>query len=422
MFVVMGDGEQQKGQLAEARAWAAKISVNPADGDCGTRMVCKPADRLATSCRYQSRRLILLPAGMYGRVEGHNYQQLYRVLKTCYDHQDQPTLILAGTLMGKGISFLENKYESHGRVLNKNELFQAEKELGELPDATESIAISTSKTVVPPVEFNVPKTPVRCYSGDKNYDCRSAAGAAIEDIVEACKNAAPVPVAVLDCDLAGSVRTQKIKERFPDAFIECGIEEHHTATLAGALSRSGILTFWAEFGVFGIDEVYGQHRMNDFNSTSIKMICTHNGLDVGEDGKTHQCIDYISLLSNLYGYKLVIPADANQADRMVRFMAAAPGNIVLATGRSAVPIIADETGEPLFGGDYVFVYGKADWVRRGTDGDDFNLWTDGCTSHPGSRRIKTSEVFDRRFECQCPPGTGPRRDSGRGENRPDFRL
>ena len=90
------------------------------------------------------------------------------------------------------------------------------------------------------------------------------------------------------------------------------MQEHNTATVSGALSAMGIVTFFADFGVFGMDETYNQQRLNDINQTNLKLILTHCGLDVGQDGKTHQCIDYIGLARNLYGFKPVVPADANQ--------------------------------------------------------------------------------------------------------------
>jgi transketolase len=89
---------------------------------------------------------------------------------------------------------------------------------------------------------------------------------------------------------------------------------------------------------------------------------------VGEDGNTHQCIDYIGVMRNLFGYKIIAPADPNQTDRVVRYVAKNPGNFLVAMGRSPVPIILSEGGTPLFGGTYEFRYGQADLIRNGKDG------------------------------------------------------
>jgi transketolase len=87
---------------------------------------------------------------------------------------------------------------------------------------------------------------------------------------------------------------------------------------------------------------------------------------------THQCIDYVGLLRNLFGWKLVVPADPNQTDRAVRWMFRTPGCICLAVGRSKIPVI-EEADRAVFGEDYAFEYGKAPKVRDGGDGTIFAL-------------------------------------------------
>jgi transketolase len=126
-----------------------------------------------------------------------------------------------------------------------------------------------------------------------------------------------------------------------------------------------VLTFWADFGVFGLDEVYNQQRLADINHASLKLALTHCGLDVGEDGRTHQCIDYVGALRSMFGWKVIVPADANQTDRAVRVAAAVPGCVAMAMGRSPLAPVLDEAGRLAFGGDYRFRYGAIDVVRPG---------------------------------------------------------
>jgi len=121
------------------------------------------------------------------------------------------------------------------------------------------------------------------------------------------------------------------------------------------------------FWVFGLSEVYNQQRLNDINETNLKVALTHVGLDVGEDGMTHQCIDYVGLLRNTFGWKLVVPADPNQTDRALRYALGSWGNVALAMGRSKLPVITREDGTPFFAGDYRFVYGAVDVIREGGD-------------------------------------------------------
>jgi len=177
-----------------------------------------------------------------------------------------------------------------------------------------------------------------------------------------------LPIIVLDCDLKGSVKTDKFEKNFPENFVQAGIAEHNAVAVAGALSKCNLLTFFADFGVFAVDEVYNQLRLNDINDTSVKIACTHIGIEVGEDGKSHHCLDYISLISNLYNFKIVIPADANHTTHITNHIANTPGNFMLALNRSKIPVIAGKNGKPFFGKDYTFRYGKSDWLRNGAQG------------------------------------------------------
>ena len=123
-----------------------------------------------------------------------------------------------------------------------------------------------------------------------------------------------------------------------------------------------MIAIHADFSMFNIAETYSQIRMADINKAPLKLFCTHAGLDVGEDGKTHQCIDYLSLLSNLYGFEVILPADANQADKAVHYALSVPHPVAVIGGRSKLPILSDEKG-----GALGFRYGKADWLCRGAD-------------------------------------------------------
>jgi transketolase len=200
-------------------------------------------------------------------------------------------------------------------------------------------------------------------------DNRSAFGNALVDLAKAnLQKDDLLSMAVFDCDLSPSTKTTAFAKQFPLHFFQGGIQEHNTATIAGAISTVGLLSFFADFGVFGVDETYNQHRLNDINGTNLKLICTHNGLDVGEDGNTHQCIDYVGVMRNLFGYKIIAPADPNQTDRVIRYVAKTSGNFLVAMGRSTIPIILTEKGDPFFGGGYEFRYGQADLIRGGEDG------------------------------------------------------
>ncbi len=379
VFCLMGDGEQQKGQVIEARRWAVKFGLNnlcvvidynrlQIGGDIYQVM----PQNIAEEIRATGWNLI--------EVNGHDFSALYRALRSFLlgdvAHPERPTAILAHTVMGKGVSFMENDAKWHGAPLPRELCKKALSELGFDPEELDQL--SEKRKVY---EVNFPHQPhdpepVQVEVGDPilyepevKTDCRSAYGNALLSLSK-LNNAsgAPPKVLGLTCDLESSVKMTAFRRHCSLAFHESGIEEHHTATVAGALSKEGFLVFFSTFGVFGVDEVYNQLRLNALNKTALKVVCTHLGADVGEDGPTHQCVDYLGLLLSLKDFEIYLPADPNQTDRIVRFVARRPGNVFVGMGRSKVPIVVDEEGSPFFGTQYEFVPGRADWIRRGVHG------------------------------------------------------
>ncbi len=365
VYVVMGDGEQQKGQITEARAFAAARGL----GNLTAIVDCNRLQATGSVADIMPQRLAELYRASGWEVRracGHDFADLYEKLRASRSSA-QPSVILAETVMGKGVSFMEHNYRYHGTVLSAAEMKEALTELGE-PEGGHAVPFEavrqTRNAKAQPVEFATAPGARIVYPSGKLVDLRAAWGNAITDIIKRSKG----PIAVLDCDLGPSVKTDAVRDKFPARFMQCGIQEHHTATMAAALSRAGVLTFWADFGVFALDEVYSQLRIADMNHTSVKIIATHCGLDAGADGKTHQCIDYIGLTANLMNFKLIVPADANQMDAAVRYVATTPGNFIIACGRSAWPVIEAGDGGPFFGAKYAFNYGQTDWLASGRDG------------------------------------------------------
>ena len=372
VFVVMSDAEQAKGQVAEARRFAIKHEIN-------NITVIIDYNEIQISGSVHDVMPVNIAANYASdgwkvmEVDGHDHEALCKAILEARDLHS-PVVIIAKTTIGKGVSFMEGKEEYHGRALNEDEFQKALKEL-DVSDYRNGYRKKREEFVpeMPEAEVPIPSinvdvgTPFSYRPGDK-IDNRAAFGKALVDLGKRnCGKEGHTPIAVFDCDLADSVRTgwfSREKDLAP-YFFEAGVAEHNAATVAGSLSSQGVVAFFGDFGVFGIDEVYNQQRLNDINHANIKLILTHLGLDVGQDGKTHHCIDYIGLLRNLFGFRLILPADANQMDRAVRYVSERYGNYAIGMGRSSQPIITDLEGEPLFGEGYSFKYGAIDLVREG---------------------------------------------------------
>ena len=389
-FVAMSDGEQHKGQVAEARRLAVKeglcdltvvVDLNGIQISGHTRDVM-PVDVAAD---------FIADGWGIEEVDGHDFAELHGAISRAVADCSRPCAVIAHTVIGKGVSFMEDQAEFHGRGLTADEYRRAMEELGLEPRLEHYLGLRTSPCATVPVKRPRPAVATvtgapRTYTSEKGTDNRSAWGAALVDIAD---NEPSTPIVVLDCDLAQSVKTEAFAKARPDAFIECGVGEHNTATVGGAMSVNGVLTFWSDFGVFGVDEAYNQQRLNDINEAHLKLAVTHCGLDVGEDGKTHQCLDYVGAFRDFFGWRVIVPADPNQTDRAVRWMASQPGCIAIAMGRSKLPVIAETNGDPTFARDYTFRYGEVEWVRRGVDATILVMGT------PSGAAVRAADILAR---------------------------
>lgn len=414
-FVCMSDGEQTKGQVAEARRFAKKFGLTDL-----TVIIDYNELQISGSIHEVMPQNIKEGYKADGwkvlEIDGHNFQEIYQALREAVREKDFPVVILAHTTMGKGVSFMEDNPEFHGKPLKIEEYREAMRELG-LKDDLEKYRVLREKEVdfssflfPPPLPVSIEVDSPRTYREEDKLDNRTAFGKVMEDIASLNYNReGKGPVAVFDCDLAGSVKTVYFASLAPEWFFQGGVQEHNTATIAGALSSQGIITFFADFGVFGVDETFNQQRLNDMNGTNLKLICTHCGLDVGEDGKTHQCIDYIGVLNNLYGYRIIIPADPNQTDRVIRYIARERGNFFVGMGRSKLPVILDTQGKPFFGRDYEFEYGKAEVIREGEDATIITLGSMLYRALQAWELLKVKGYLVRVLNFPCP--TSPDREA-----------
>ncbi len=392
VYVLMSDGEQVKGQVAEAR----RIAVHHGISDITALVDCNGIQISGRTGEVMGADIPALwkaDGWLVMECDGNDPAAIYNALVSARK-SEHPSVILCNTVMGRGVSFMEGIPDYHGKAAPKDLYFKAMDELGASPELLEKALIRRSSgkffkperpgSSKPAIRTGEPRT----YQAGSQTDNRSGFGDALEDIGKLnYGEPGSTPLLVFDCDLAGSVKVEAFSRTCPEWFIETGIQEHATATVSGAASICGVVSLWADFGVFGLAEVYNQQRLNDINHTNLKLVLTHVGLDVGEDGKTHQSIDYISLLRNMFGWRLLVPADPNQADRMTRWALSEPGNICLAMGRSKIPVITGENGTPFYGGDYSFRYGEVDRLRKGKDAAIIT------TGHMASRALKAWEIL-----------------------------
>ncbi len=374
VFAVMGDGEADEGEVYEMMHFANKYQLNNLIVFMDWNQVqltdatikIMPLNLKAT---FEAANWLVI------EVDGHDYQALWRALAKAYQ-SDKPVILLGKTIMGKGVDFMEKEglaYRStwHGKAPNPEQADIALAQLIVGGEQKELIAnFVKDKLLWHPkkpdfVGAELSKVKIgkpRLYTTEILTDCRTAYGMALLDLAELNEN-----IIAATADLGHSVMTKFVQEKFPTRGLEIGIAEQEMVSMAGGLSLSGKIPFVSTFGVFITSRAKDQARVNDINLANVKMVVTHCGLSVGEDGPTHQAIDDSGSMLGLFHTLPIEAIDPNQCDRVIRYIAATYGNFYVRMGRHKFPIITDIDGQPFYKEDYIYSPGKTDIIREGKD-------------------------------------------------------
>lgn len=167
-------------------------------------------------------------------------------------------------------------------------------------------------------------------------------------------------IVVLDADLAKSTKTLTFGKEVSDRFIDMGLSEQDMISTAAGLSLTGKTVFASSFCVFLTGRVYDQLRQSVcYNNANVKLVGTHAGLGVGEDGATHQMLEDLALLRPLPNMRVIVPADAVETAQAVEYAANTYGPFFIRLIRGSL--------ETVYDGNYHFEFGKASVIKPGKD-------------------------------------------------------
>ncbi len=167
-------------------------------------------------------------------------------------------------------------------------------------------------------------------------------------------------VVVLDADLSGSTKTSKFAKVFPDRFFNIGIAEQDMMGTAAGLAIAGKLPFVSTFAVFATGRAWEQVRQSIcYPNLSVKIVASHSGITVGEDGGSHQSVEDIAVMRVIPHMTVIVPADGPETLQAVEAAADHKGPCYVRVGRNKVPT--------LYGRDYSFKIGKAHVFNEGRD-------------------------------------------------------
>lgn len=167
-------------------------------------------------------------------------------------------------------------------------------------------------------------------------------------------------VVVLDADVACSTQTKLFAQAYPERFFDTGIAEQNMVASAAGLSLTGKIPFAATFAVFATGRTYDQIRTSVcYQKANVKIIGTHGGITVGEDGATHQALEDISLMRGLPNMTVIVPADCNECEQALEFAAEHVGPVYIRIARNSLPDI--------YPSGYKFNPNKAVVLKEGND-------------------------------------------------------
>lgn len=190
-------------------------------------------------------------------------------------------------------------------------------------------------------------------------------------------------IVVLDADLAAATKTAIFKKAYPERFFDCGIAEANMIGIAAGLAASGKIPFAASFAMFSAGRAFEQVRNSvAYPHLNVKVVGSHAGISVGEDGATHQCLEDIALMRSIPGMVILNPADHYEMCAAVRAAAEYDGPVYLRLGRLAVESFNNSD-------DYKFELGKGITLR---DGKDITVVATGLMVGEALKAVKVLEA------------------------------
>lgn len=175
--------------------------------------------------------------------------------------------------------------------------------------------------------------------GTENKSLRKAYGETLVELGIENKN-----IVVLDADLSSSTQTKLFAQQFPNRFFNCGIAEQDMIATAAGLSSQGKIPFVSTFAMFATGRTYDQIRNSVcYPKFNVKIVATHGGVTVGEDGASHQALEDVALMRNLPNMTVIVPADYKEVQEVIKYAASHDGPMYIRIPRTNLPDIFDNS-------------------------------------------------------------------------------
>ena len=350
-YVLMGDGESVEGSVWEAVEVARQKRL---DNLCAIVDVNRLGQSDPTMLQHDMEGYHARWAGFGWHaliVDGHDLSAIISAFQEASRTKDRPTVLLAKTFKGKGISFIEDQPNWHGKPVPQgaetqkaiDELTQQLKPNGTAPTIARPSAAPTPAAAISPL-------PAPSYKVGESAATREAFGVALEAL-----GAVNPLVVSLDADVKNSTYTEKFGKKFPGRFFENFIAEQNMLGSAAGLAACGKIPFAATFAAF-FTRAYDFIRMAAISQSNIKLVGTHVGVSIGEDGPSQMGLEDIAIMAAQPGVTVLYPSDGTCTYRLVEAAANHKGMVYIRAGRPKSPI--------LYGPDERFQIGGSKVLRQ----------------------------------------------------------
>jgi transketolase len=351
-YVLLGDGECAEGSVWEAASLAGISNLN-------NLIAIVDVNRLGQSQPTPFEHHLDIYKRRFEsfgwrteEIDGHDMDEITEVL-AAVGLGSKPLVILAKTLKGAGISFIQDKEGWHGKPLSQEEAARAIAELQ--PTAKPGIGhpIPAPNQLPAPTNDAPSSYPPTTYKAGDMVATREAFGTALLRIGEVDNR-----VVALDGDTKNSTYSDKFFKKFPNRSAECFIAEQNMVGVATGFATRGKVPFASTFATF-FSRAADQIRVAGISMANIKLVGSHVGVSIGEDGASQMGLEDIAIMRAIAGSTVLYPSDAVCAEKLVEQMALTKGVSFLRTSRPKTPII--------YQNDEKFPIGGAKVLRQSAD-------------------------------------------------------
>jgi transketolase len=351
-YVLLGDSEMAEGSQWEAIQIAAHYRL---DNLVGILDVNRLGQRGETMYGHDLD-AYRIRIGAFGwntiTVDGHSLPEILSAYEQANQPGAMPTMIIAKTVKGKGVSFVEDQSGFHGKVLGEEDLQKALQELGEVHTPLRGVIAAPSDSK--PATVQSGQAGQIDYSGKDFVATRNAFGNALNRIYPRFPD-----IVSLDGEVSNSTCAAYFKEKHPNRFFEMYVAEQNMAGVALGLSCRGKIPFVSSFAAF-LSRAFDQVRMSQYSEANIKFVGSHAGVSIGQDGPSQMGLEDLAIFRTILGGVVLYPCDAVSTERLVEEAAAHRGIVYIRTTRMATPVIYDPKETFPIGGSKVLRRGKKD--------------------------------------------------------------